>query len=101
MVYIEAVALADDPFTFQHSSGFISLRPFLFHFGSAIVVGVFGFVITHLWFHFERGDVIATSVLYFFKTTDIKQYAGLNILPIVSISPASHQDIIRLEFVLE
>ena len=101
MVYVFAVTLADNAFTFQHPSGFVSLRPFLFHFCGAIVVGVLGFVITHSFLHFERGDVIATSVLYFFKTADIKQDARLNVLPIVAISTAPHQHIIRLEFVLE
>lgn len=49
MIHIFAVTFVDDPFTFQHSSGFVSLRPFLFHFWGAIVVGVFAIYNHAFW----------------------------------------------------
>ena len=47
MVYIFAVTLVNDAFSLQHSSGFVSLRPFLFDCGCAVIVGILGFVISH------------------------------------------------------
>ena len=48
MIYIFAVTLVDNTFTLQHSSGLVSLRPFLFDLGFAIVVFIFGCVISHI-----------------------------------------------------
>jgi hypothetical protein len=41
MVYVLVVALANNPFTLHHPSGFVALSPFLFDCGCAIVVGIF------------------------------------------------------------
>lgn len=70
MVYIFAVTFVNDAFSLQHSSGFVSLRPFLFDCGCAVIVGILGFVISH-GFSCSRGataplfkgEVLAASVI--------------------------------------
>ena len=46
MVYVLAISLVNDTFSLQHSSGLVSLRPFLFDFGLPVIF-LFGFVISH------------------------------------------------------
>ena len=58
MVNVFAVTLVDNPFTLQHSSGLVSLRPFLLDLWCAVIVGILLLVVSsHLITFITRCDL--------------------------------------------
>jgi len=60
VIHIFAVTLVDNTFTLQHSSGLVSLRPFLLDLGLPVIL-LLGFVISH-GFSYSRGATMRPPV---------------------------------------